>query len=119
MLASLALFAIVGLYEELVVRGFVLTNIAEGLVGYGSAVAATVAVVASSLLFGAIHLANANASPVAVAGVAVIAITLGVSYVLTGRLGLAVGFHAAWNTAMGVLFGYPVSGFEAPAASLS
>lgn len=118
MLASLALFVVVGLYEELVVRGFVLTNIAEGFAGYGATVAAVIAIVGSSLLFGAIHLANANASLVAVAGIAVVAVTLGVSYVLTGRLGLAIGFHAAWNTAMGVLFGYPVSGFEAPASVL-
>jgi hypothetical protein len=116
--ASIALFAVVGLYEELVVRGFVLKNVAEGLAGYGATVAVAVAVVVSSLLFGVIHLANAGASLVAGAGIAVIAITLAASYVLTGRLGLAVGFHGAWNVAMGVLFGFPVSGLETPARVL-
>jgi hypothetical protein len=118
MAASLALFAVVGLSEELVVRGFVLKNAVEGLAGYGATVAVAVAVAVSSLLFGAVHLANAGASLVAVAGIAVVAITLAASYVLTGRLGLAVGFHAAWNVAMGVLFGHPVSGLEVPARVL-
>lgn len=52
MAASLALFAVVGLSEELVVRGFVLKNAVEGLAGYGATVAVAVAVAVSSLLFG-------------------------------------------------------------------
>jgi hypothetical protein len=118
MVASLALFAVVALYEELVVRGFVLTNVAEGLAGYGATVAVAIAVAVSSLLFGVVHVANAGASFVAVIGIAVIAITLAVSYVVTGRLGLAIGFHAGWNLVMGVMFGHPVSGIEAPARIL-
>lgn len=118
MVASLALFAVVGLYEELVVRGFVLKNVAEGLAGYGAKVAVAIAVVVSSLLFGVVHVANAGASFFAVIGIAVIAVTLAVSYVVTGRLGLAIGFHAGWNLVMGVVFGHPVSGIEAPARIL-
>lgn len=116
--ASVVLFAVVGVYEELVVRGFVLKNVAEGTARYGSVPAVAAAVVVSSLLFGGVHLLNAGASLVSTAVIAVIAVTLGAGYVLTGRLGLAVGFHAAWNVAMGVLFGQPVSGLVPPAQLL-
>lgn len=115
LVASVVLFAVVGFYEELVVRGVVLKNVAEGLAGRGSVVAVAMAVLVSSLLFGVIHLANAGASAVSVAVIGVIALTVAASYVLTGRLGFAVGFHAAWNIAMGVLFGHPVSGITVPA----
>jgi hypothetical protein len=53
----------------------------------------------------------------AVAGL-LVALTAAAGYVLTGRLGLAVGFHAAWNVALGILFGHPVSGTVPPASVL-
>jgi membrane protease YdiL (CAAX protease family) len=119
LIVSIVLFAVVGFYEELVLRGVVLKNVAEGLAGRGAVVAVTVAVLVSSLLFGVIHLANAGASVVSVAVIGFIALTVAVSYVLTGRLGFAIGFHTAWNTAIGVLFGHPVSGITAPARILA
>ncbi|WP_311172500.1 CPBP family intramembrane glutamic endopeptidase [Halobellus ordinarius] len=119
LVASVVLFAVVGFYEELVVRGVVLTNVAEGLAGRGVVVATGVAVLLSSLLFGTIHLANEGASVVSVAVIGFIALTVAASYVLTGRLGFAVGFHAAWNIALGVLFGHPVSGIVVPARVLA
>jgi len=119
LIASVVLFAVVGFYEELVVRGVVLKNVAEGVAGRGPVVAVAAAVLVSSLLFGVIHLANTGASAVSVAVIGVIALTLAASYVLTGRLGFAVGFHAAWNIATGVLFGHPVSGIAVPARVLA
>jgi membrane protease YdiL (CAAX protease family) len=119
LVASVVLFAVVGFYEELVLRGVVLKNVAEGLAGRGAVVAVTVAVLVSSLLFGVIHLANDGASLVSVAVIAFIALTVAASYVLTGRLGFAIGFHAAWNIAMGVLFNHPVSGIAVPARVLA
>lgn len=118
LVATLALFVVVGVYEELVVRGFVLKNVAEGLSKYGRFRAVGAAVVGSSLLFGVVHLTNQGSSLVSTAGIAVIALTLAAGYVLTGRLGLSVGFHVGWNVAMGVLFGQPVSGFAVPARVL-
>lgn len=118
LVASVVLFSVVGFYEELVVRGVVLKNVAEGLAGRGVVVATAVAVLVSSLLFGVLHLGNDGASPVAVAVIGVIALTVATSHVLTGRLGFAVGFHAAWNIAVGVLFGHPVSGITVPARVL-
>ncbi|MDS0284451.1 CPBP family intramembrane glutamic endopeptidase [Haloarcula onubensis] len=119
LVASVVLFAVVGFYEELVLRGVVLKNVAEGLAGRGAVTAVTVAVLVSSLLFGVIHLSNGGASLVSVSVIGFIALTVAASYVLTGRLGFAIGFHAGWNIAMGVLFGQPVSGITVPARVLA
>jgi hypothetical protein len=117
--AALATFLVVAVYEELVVRGLVLTNVAEGLARYGAVPAAAVAVLASSLLFGVGHATNPNASLVSAAGITVVGVAFGACYVLTGRLGLAVGLHLGWNVAMGVLFGLPVSGLDVTARVLA
>ena len=69
------------------------------------------ALIISSLLFGASHLANPNASPVAVIGIALEGgLLLGGAYMLTRRLWLPIGIHAAWNLSQGEIFGIPVSG---------
>ncbi|MFC5367154.1 CPBP family intramembrane glutamic endopeptidase [Salinirubrum litoreum] len=119
LLGAVLLFAVVGFYEELVARGVILKNVAEGFANYGTVPAVVAAVIISSVVFGIVHLANAGASLVAVGVIAVIAITVAASYVLTGRLGLAIGFHASWNISMGVLFGQPVSGINLPARILA
>ncbi|MUV57667.1 CPBP family intramembrane metalloprotease [Halogeometricum sp. CBA1124] len=119
LVGALLLFAVVGFYEELVARGVILKNVAEGFASYGTVPAVLAAIIVSSVVFGIVHLANAGASLVSVVVIAVIAITVAASYVLTGRLALAIGFHTSWNISMGVLFGQPVSGIELPAHILA
>jgi membrane protease YdiL (CAAX protease family) len=69
------------------------------------------AILLSSLLFGALHLGNPHATLMAAIAIAVEAGTLlGAAYALTGRLWMAIGFHAAWNFTQGWVFGAPVSG---------
>ena len=41
-------------------------------------------------------------------------ILLGAAYLLTRRLWLAIGIHAAWNFTQGWVFSVPVSGGDAP-----
>ena len=65
----------------------------------------------SAALFGALHLANPNATPFAALCIAVEAgIMLGAFYALTGRIWVSIGVHAAWNFTQGYLFGAAVSG---------
>jgi membrane protease YdiL (CAAX protease family) len=65
----------------------------------------------SALLFGAIHLANPNASPFAALCIALEAgVMLAAFYILTGRLWVSIGVHAGWNFAQGWIFGAAVSG---------
>jgi membrane protease YdiL (CAAX protease family) len=69
------------------------------------------ALILSALFFGAAHLANPNASWVAAAAIAVEAgLMLAGFYLLTGRIWMSVGVHAAWNFAQGAIFGARVSG---------
>lgn len=69
------------------------------------------ALIVSALFFGAAHLANPNASYVAAIAIAVEAgLMLAAFYLLTGRIWMSVGVHAAWNFAQGAIFGARVSG---------
>ena len=64
----------------------------------------------AALVFGALHLANPGATPLAGATVAVAGLMFCALYALTGRLWVPIGFHFAWNLAQGYLFGAAVSG---------
>ncbi|WP_440985272.1 CPBP family intramembrane glutamic endopeptidase [Xanthomonas sontii] len=67
----------------------------------------------SALLFGLAHLGNPNASVFAALCIAVEAgVMLGAFYVLSGRLWVSIGVHAAWNFTQGYLFGAAVSGTD-------
>lgn len=94
--------------EELIFRGIV-QRLLEERVGTWVALAAT------AVLFGAIHLVNPNAT---LWGVVAIAIEaggmLGAAYVLTRTLWLPMGLHFGWNIAAGAIFGTEVSGSDTP-----
>jgi len=98
--------------EELLVRGYLLTNLAEGLAGYaGRRGALLVATVVTGSLFGILHWTNPGSSLLSTVNITLYGVLLGACYVLTGRLGVATGFHVAWNFAL-ALSSFPVSGLE-------
>ena len=101
-LISAALFPAVS--EELVFRGILFRWLEE----WGGS---WVALVLTSALFGAGHLANPHASWVAAVAIALEAgVMLGAAYMLTRSLWLPMGIHAAWNFAQGEIYDIPVSG---------
>lgn len=105
-------FVAVSLGEELALRGYLLTNLAEGLRGLGDRAAVALATLGSAAVFGALHATNPGATAVSVVGVALAGVMLGLGYVLTDRLALPVGLHFSWNLFQGPLFGFPVSGVD-------
>lgn len=113
-----AAFLAASVGEEVVFRGYVLTNVAEGLDGFGpigtrGATATGVAV--TSLFFGITHLGNPSATLLSSAIITLAGALLGLAYVTTESLAVPIGFHAAWNLAQGSVFGFPVSGLgDAP-----
>jgi membrane protease YdiL (CAAX protease family) len=103
----------VGYYEELMSRGYHLTNMVEGFTFGGQAGrrrAIALALFTSSLLFGLLHAGNPNFTPASLAGILLAGVVLGLPYLMTGRLGFAIGLHFAWNFVQGGVFGFPVSG---------
>lgn len=97
-----------GLFEEIMFRGIAFRQI-EAMAGSWVAMALT------SAFFGAAHLLNPDATLFAAFAIAVEAgILLGAAYMLTRRLWLASGIHAAWNFTQGWVFSVPVSGGKAP-----
>lgn len=106
--SMLAMALVSGSFEEVLFRGVILRHL-EAMLGTWGALALT------SVLFGAAHIMNPNATWFAAFAIAVEAgIMLGAAYLLTRRLWLAIGIHAAWNFTQGWLFSIPVSGGDAP-----
>ena len=106
------LFACVGFSEELLARGYLLTNLAEGfnLKDVGPKRAALIGLIVSSLVFGALHLGSPDVSAISIVIIMMIGLLAGLSYLWTGRLAIAIGIHATWNLFQGHVFGLPVSG---------
>jgi membrane protease YdiL (CAAX protease family) len=102
--AALASAATAACMEELVLRGVVLRTL-EHWVGTWLALAVTAA------LFGALHLTNPGATWISALTIALTGgLILGLAYVTTRRLWLAVGLHFGVNATQGALLGLPVSG---------
>lgn len=90
--------------EEMLFRGILFRWIEE----FGGS---WLALLVTSALFGAAHLLNPHASPIAAVGIAFEAgVMLGAAYMLTRSLWLPMGLHAAWNFAQGEVYDIPVSG---------
>lgn len=88
--------------EELIFRGVPLVLLA-GRFGR------PFAVVATSLLFGLVHLLNPGVTALAVGNVALAGVFLGVVFYLPGGLWIATGAHLGWNLLQAALAA-PVSG---------
>jgi membrane protease YdiL (CAAX protease family) len=102
----------VAVYEELLLRGYLLTNLAEGFAAVADRrVAVGAALAVSSAAFGLLHGVNPAATRLGLLTITLAGALLGLGYVCTGRLALPVGLHATWNLTH-VLLGLPVSGLE-------
>lgn len=113
-------FLMVGVYEELFARGYLLTNIAEGLVDYvGERGSVAVAVLVSSATFGLLHASNPDASIVSILTITLAGVMLALGYVLTNDLAIPIGLHITWNLFQGGVYGFPVSGLGIRASLVS
>jgi membrane protease YdiL (CAAX protease family) len=92
--------------EELVFRGLIF-RLVEGSLG------SVAALLISAAIFGAAHGFNPGATVMSTLAISIEAgVLLGVAFMLTRRLWLCIGIHAAWNFVQGGVFSVPVSGTE-------
>lgn len=94
---------IVGYWEELAFRGYLLQNMIEGL-----GVAA--AVIVSCLLYGLVHAANPNAGLLSTAIIVLFGFLRIFGYLTTKMLWLSMGMHIGWNFFQSPIFGFAASG---------
>ena len=98
-------FILVGINEELLIRGYQLQNIA-------SASNLSWGVFVSSIIFSVLHFTNPHANWLSAIGITLAGIFLALGYIRTKQLWLSIGLHIGWNFFEGVVFGFPVSGSE-------
>ena len=103
LLSSLILMSLVGFWEELVFRGYILQNMGEGL-------GMPLAVVISCLLYALVHGFNPSATALSTSIIAVFGFLRIYGYLCTGQLWLSIGMHTGWNFFQATVFGYAASG---------
>jgi uncharacterized protein len=101
------MFAVVGLFEEFVSRGYSQFTLAQGMGFWPAAVLL-------SIVFGALHLSNKGEALIGALGAAGIALFFCLTLRRTGSLWFAVGMHAAWDWGETFLYSVPDSGLSAP-----
>ncbi len=112
LVGPILLFIGVAIVEELMFRGYLLHNLAEGLntSRLRAQIAIVLAWIISSLLFGLLHIFNPNSSWASTLNLMLAGVMLGLPTVLTGSLALPMGLHFTWNLFQGNIYGFPVSG---------
>lgn len=89
--------------EELMFRGYIMRQMLDGWGIYP-------AIGVSAIAFGAAHAFNPGFNWIAAVNIVLSGILLAYAVVRFKSLWWPIGFHAAWNFALGSVFGFPVSG---------
>ena len=103
MITVLLTLTAVAWWEELVFRGYLLQNLAEGLNLWW-------AILINSIVFGFIHHMNPNATLLSSIIIVIITPQLIYAYLKTGQLWLPIGLHLGWNFFQASIYGFAASG---------
>lgn len=98
-------FVLVGVAEEVMNRGFVMSVLRRTNSRF-------LVIVVPSLIFGLIHLSNPNVTFLSVVNIVLVGVAFSVMYYKSGNLWMCMGYHIAWNIFQSVVYGMPVSGMS-------
>lgn len=104
----LMVMLLVAVCEEVFFRGYIQRNLQHSLPGW-------LALVISSALFALMHADNPGQHWLALPGIFIGGLLLGINYLYTGNLWFGIGLHVGWNALLGPVLGMQVSGIQ-PAA---
>lgn len=112
----LLVFISVAIYEELLIRGYLLKNLAEGLnhPKIKSEYALIASILISSMIFSLSHFGNPHASTFSLFNIFLAGLFFSLGILFTGELATPISLHFSWNFFQGIVFGFPVSGFQVP-----
>ena len=103
MISSFLVFAVAAAFEEALFRGYILQTFARSGLAW-------LAILLTSVFFGAVHLGNPNAGYISSLNTALAGVWFGVAYLKTRDLWFVWAMHLMWNWMQGAIFGIEVSG---------
>jgi len=110
LISSLVVFAFAAAFEEVLFRGYILQTFARSGLAW-------LAILMTSVFFGAVHLGNPNAGYLSSFNTALAGVWFGIAYLKTRDLWFVWGMHLMWNWMQGAIFGVEVSGLTEVAHS--
>ena len=112
MMISLGMVMLIAFSEELVFRGYVLSNLLESFTSAPGG--KWIALLLSALCFAIFHFTGPGINPLAFANLFLAGILLGINYIYTRNLWFSICLHLSWNFFQGPLLGSHVSGLSMP-----
>lgn len=100
-------FIMVGLGEEIMNRGFLMSTLRRTGNLY-------VVMLLPSVIFGLIHLRNPGVTFFSVVNIVLVGVLFSYIYIKSGNIWMCIGYHFTWNTFEGLVYGMPVSGLDTP-----
>ncbi len=102
---SFILYFFVAVAEEILARGYILNNLKDRF-------NAPVALVVSSVIFGAMHVGNDYFTWIGFANISLSGFLMGQVALKSKSISAAIGLHWSWNFFQGPVFGFAVSGHK-------
>ncbi|HLX93975.1 MAG TPA: type II CAAX endopeptidase family protein [Puia sp.] len=104
---TFGLMAMVAFSEELVFRGYILSNLLDSFNKW-------IALFVSAFVFAVAHNLNSTVNLLSFGGVFLAGLALAINYIYTRNLWFSILFHFSWNFLQGPILGFKVSGNTFP-----
>lgn len=105
-LSFLIMFILVGFFEEMFFRGYVIKTMAS------RQNKKWVIYLVSAVVFSIVHGVNPNVSIIGLINIVFVGLLFAYMFEQTNRLWLPIGYHITWNYFQGSVFGFAVSGIS-------